>query len=303
MLCVLSLMADIKQLKIKIHSTKSIKKITNAMEIISTIKLQKIKKKADHLKEYMTTFLWMLSSIDSYKSLFTKPSKQSTKRHLAVLVSSEKWLCGSLNTLLFKQFHKKYEHQQSHVAVYAIGKKAKEFCIRRWYTVIGSMSLTDIFDSDDLSDMYELVNGYWKQWIYSDITVWYNYFRNTMKQVPVWFQLFPLSRTSFEEFVKTLEIIVPRVSSKKHTGSMKCEPTRAVIAQKAYDIMMNVILYGAILHNKTGEFAARMMAMKWAKDNATTIISDLTLAYNKARQDAITKEVLEIVSAKAVIEA
>ena len=65
---------------------------------------------------------------------------------------------------------------------------------------------------------------------------------------------------------------------------------------------MNVIVYGAVLHNKTGEFAARMLAMKGAKDNATTIISDLTLVYNKARQDAITKEVLEIVSAKAVLD-
>lgn len=83
---------------------------------------------------------------------------------------------------------------------------------------------------------------------------------------------------------------------------MKLEPTKQVIVKKAYDIMMNVIVYGAVLHNKTGEFAARMLAMKWAKDNATTIIDDLTLAYNKARQDAITKEVLEIVSAKAVIE-
>jgi F-type H+-transporting ATPase subunit gamma len=66
--------------------------------------------------------------------------------------------------------------------------------------------------------------------------------------------------------------------------------------------MMNVIVYGSVLHNKTGEFASRMLAMKWAKDNASNIIDNLTLAYNKARQDAITKEVLEIVSAKAVLD-
>jgi F-type H+-transporting ATPase subunit gamma len=83
---------------------------------------------------------------------------------------------------------------------------------------------------------------------------------------------------------------------------MKLEPNKETIVAKAYDIMMNVIVYWSVLHNKTGEFASRMLAMKWAKDNATNIISDLTLAYNKARQDAITKEVLEIVSAKAVIE-
>ena len=83
---------------------------------------------------------------------------------------------------------------------------------------------------------------------------------------------------------------------------MKLEPNQGTIVKKSYDIMMNVIIYGAVLHNKTGEFAARMLAMKWAKDNASNIIDDLTLAYNKARQDAITKEVLEIVSAKAVLD-
>ena len=83
---------------------------------------------------------------------------------------------------------------------------------------------------------------------------------------------------------------------------MKLEPNQNTIVKQSYDIMMNVIVYGAVLHNKTWEFAARMLAMKWAKDNASNIIDDLTLAYNKARQDAITKEVLEIVSAKAVLD-
>jgi F-type H+-transporting ATPase subunit gamma len=67
-------------------------------------------------------------------------------------------------------------------------------------------------------------------------------------------------------------------------------------------MIINYAVYGAVLHNKTGEFAARMLAMKWAKDNASTIIDDTTLLYNKARQDAITQEVSEIVSAKAVID-
>ena len=102
--------------------------------------------------------------------------------------------------------------------------------------------------------------------------------------------------------MKTLDITLSPQKIERNTHYMKLEPSKSVILKKSYDIMMNVIVYGAILHNKTGEFAARMLAMKGAKDNASTIIEDLTLAYNKARQDAITKEVLEIVSAKTVIE-
>jgi F-type H+-transporting ATPase subunit gamma len=123
-------MADIKQLKIKIQSTKNIKKITNAMEVISTIKLQKVKKSADNLREYMNTFLGMLSSINAYTDIFPQPSSQAT-RQFAILISSEKGLCGSLNTMLFKQFALEYDDNKENIDVYVVGKKAKEYCTRR----------------------------------------------------------------------------------------------------------------------------------------------------------------------------
>lgn len=296
-------MADIKQLKIKIHSTKNIKKITNAMEVISTIKLQKVKKKTEHLREYMNGFLGMLSSIENYTSLFPQAKQSPQPRELVILVSSEKWLCGSLNTILFKQFHLHYADKKETLDVFTIGKKAREFCARRGYHTVGTLSLRDTIESDDLLPLNELIDNARKSAHYTTIKVRYNYFKNTMKQIPVGFQLFPLSSDWFQEFMTYLDIALPQQKkSLSQDEDIWLEPNKAAIVTKAYDIMMNVIVYGAVLHNKTGEFAARMLAMKWAKDNATTIISDLTLAYNKARQDAITKEVLEIVSAKAVIE-
>ena len=294
-------MADIKQLKIKIASTKNIKKITSAMEVISTIKLQKVKKNAEHLREYMNTFLGMLSSVNAYTDIFPQPSDQA-KRKLAILISSEKGLCGSLNTSLFKQFENEYADHKEELDVYVIGKKGREFCTRRGYHVVATSSLHDIFTAKDLGELYAFLSQAQKNGKYMEIRVWYNFFKNTMKQIPAGFQLFPLSSEKFGEFMDTLEIKIPKPEQVRNTNYMKLEPTKQAIVKKAYDIMMNVIVYGAVLHNKTGEFAARMLAMKWAKDNATTIIDDLTLAYNKARQDAITKEVLEIVSAKAVIE-
>lgn len=294
-------MADIKQLKIKIASTKNIKKITSAMEVISTIKLQKVKKNAEHLREYMNTFLGMLSSVNAYTDIFPQPSDQA-KRKLAILISSEKGLCGSLNTSLFKQFENEYADHKEELDVYVVGKKGREFCARRGYHVVATSSLHDIFTAKDLSELYAFLSQAQKNGKYMEIRVWYNFFKNTMKQIPAGFQLSPLSSEKFSEFMDTLEIKIPKPEQVRNTNYMKLEPTKQAIVKKAYDIMMNVIVYGAVLHNKTGEFAARMLAMKWAKDNATTIIDDLTLAYNKARQDAITKEVLEIVSAKAVIE-
>ena len=92
------------------------------MEVISTIKFQKVKKSAEHLREYMNTFLGMLSSIHAYTDLFPQSSISAT-RQLAVLVSSEKGLCGSLNSLLFKQFDAEYESHKENLDVYVVGKK------------------------------------------------------------------------------------------------------------------------------------------------------------------------------------
>lgn len=272
------------------------------MEVIATIKLQKVKKSAEHLREYMNTFLGMLSSIQLYTDLFPSVEPQA-RRQLAIVITSEKGLCGSLNTTLLKQFAWAY-NDISNLDVYVIGKKGKEYCTRRGYTIIWSNHLSDTFISDDLQELYDFLEQAQKSGTYKEIKVWYNFFKNTMKQIPAGFQLFPLSTDRFHEFMESLEIILPERQSTRTTPSkyMKLEPDRETILDKAYDIMRNVIIYGAVLHNKTWEFAARMLAMKGAKDNATTIIDDLTLAYNKARQDAITKEVLEIVSAKAVLD-
>ena len=254
-------MADIKQLKIKIASTKNIKKITSAMEVISTIKLQKVKKNAEHLREYMNTFLGMLSSVNAYTDIFPQPSDQA-KRKLAILISSEKGLCGSLNTSLFKQFENEYADHKEELDVYVIGKKGREFCTRRGYHVVATSSLHDIFTAKDLGELYAFLSQAQKNGKYMEIRVWYNFFKNTMKQIPAGFQLFPLSSEKFGEFMDTLEIKIPKPEQVRNTNYMKLEPTKQAIVKKAYDIMMNVIVYGAVLHNKTGEFAARMLAMK-----------------------------------------
>lgn len=271
------------------------------MEVISTIKFQKVKKSAENLREYMNTFLGMLAAMNTYTDIFPQPSQKAT-RQFAVLVSSEKGLCGSLNTILFKQFDLEYDAVKDNLDVYVIGKKGVEFCTRRGYTIVGKTHLSDTFSSSDLSELYAVLSQAQTAESYKEIKVWYNFFKNTMKQIPAGFQLFPLSSEKFIEFMDVLEIKIPKPEVNRHTHYMKLEPSKATIIKKAYDIMMNVIVYGAVLHNKTGEFAARMLAMKGAKDNASGIIDDLTLAYNKARQDAITKEVLEIVSAKAVLD-
>ena len=92
----------------------------------------------------MNTFLGMLSSVNAYTDIFPQPSDQA-KRKLAILISSEKGLCGSLNTSLFKQFESEYANHKDELDVYVIGKKGREFCARRGYSVVATHSLSDIF--------------------------------------------------------------------------------------------------------------------------------------------------------------
>ena len=143
-----------------------------------------------------------------------------------------------------------------------IGKKGREFCARRGYHVVATSSLHDIFTAKDLGELYTFLSQAQKNGKYMEIRVWYNFFKNTMKQIPAGFQLSPLSSEKFSEFMDTLEIKIPKPEQVRNTNYMKLEPTKQAIVKKAYDIMMNVIVYGAVLHNKTGEFAARMLAMK-----------------------------------------
>lgn len=294
-------MADIKQIKTKIGSTQSIQKITGAMEIISTLKFQKMKKSAEDLREYMNSILWIISSVNAYVDLFAQPHPEA-KRELAILISTEKGLCGSLNTMLFKAFDEHYKNDKSDLDVFVVGKKAVEYCRHHGYKVVGSMHLKDEIASRDLGALYDFIESSLQSDMYRSIRLWYNFFQNTMKQVPAWFQLFPLSATSFESFMAQLEIEIPQANTDDLRKDMVLEPNRHQLLGSMQDMLMNVVIYGAVLHNKTWEHAARMLAMKAAKDNAIEIVEDLTLNYNKARQDAITQEVLEIVSAKAVLD-
>lgn len=294
-------MPNIKQLKTKIQSTKGIKKITNAMEIISTIKLQKTKKQTEWLREYTNSFLDIIADISHIDNIFPKPS-HSSNQQLAILISSDKWLCGSLNTNIFKKFNQDFADKRDILTVFAIGKKSYEFCNKNWYNVWNYINLSDNFTESDLHILYQYISDNTQN--FANIYIYYNYFKNIIKQIPTRFQLHPMNIDNFEQFAQELQIewFWKDTKNKNLWADIWYEPGKAPIIQKIYKIINEVIIYWCILQNKTWEFASRMLAMKWAKDNATNIVDNLTSEYNKARQEAITKEVLEIVSAKAVIE-
>ena len=305
-------MADTKQLKSKLQATTNINKITNALEIFSTIKLQKTKKSAIHIRECMLALVDLLAQIDDEGTLFAHPNLKDTEKELVVVIWSDKGLCGSLNTTLFKKIHATFEEKKDNIDLYIIGKKTKEYFSRRKYSITWETFLRDDVSLEKCNDVLMYIQEKMTLESYKKIYICYNIFKNTMKYIPVIFSLFPLNAWNFNIFLEGLKeenlwlewystspwTLGTTLEKKMET---KMEPSKEIIKDVIRSMVMRYIVYGSLLQNKTCEFAARMIAMKWAKDNATEQINTLTIAYNKARQDSTTKEIIEIAGAKAII--
>ena len=294
-------MANAKAIKAKIKSIWNIQKITSALEIVSTVKLQKVKDTADNFKQYMTEFLYILDMVNLWKIIW-KNQDIKTEKELIVVVSTEKGLCGALNSKLFKSIYEQTEWNKNNIDVFCIGKKALEFFTRSWYNIIWVSNLKDNFQESDLNDLRWIVSKSIDENKYGKITVYYNYFKNTMTQIPTWIQVFPLERENFEDFAKTIELDISNITIDDYNDDIIIEPSESDYYEFVYKKFISDMIYGSVLQNKAGEHASRMIAMKNAKDNSIDIQKNLKITYNKQRQAAVTQEISEIVGAKAAME-
>lgn len=294
-------MANLRVIKGKIKAVKNIKKITRALEIVSTVKLQKIKKQTDQFKVFFEEFLAVLYGVSQYVDLFCPEKINLKKKELLIVVSTEKWLCGSMNSKLFKDIYNKYENKKDSVEIFCIGKKAVEYFSRMGFSIVGTNSVVDNFTQKDLTVVNTFVKKAIQEDTYCNITIFFNYFKNSITQFPVWFWAYPLNKESFESFLWQIwiENIRTAPAIKK---DLVIEPNPRVYKQLILTQLINYMILAAVLQNKAGEHASRMIAMKNATDNSNTLITTLTLSFNKARQANITQEISEIVSAKIAIE-
>ncbi len=136
---------------------------------------------------------------------------------------------------------------------------------------------------------------------YKEIKLYFNYFKNTMTQIPTKSQIYPVTQASFEKLLTELEISYT-APARMDNKDLLVEPDAPTYLKELKRQIRNYAIASAVIQNKTGEHAARMIAMKSAKDNASGFVKSLTLSYNKARQGSITQEISEIVSAKIAIE-
>lgn len=292
-------MAAGKELRTKIKSVENTKKITKAMEMISVSKMRKAQERMRAARPYSTKIRDIATNLGAanpeYVHSFMKTN--DAKKVGLIVVTTDKGLCGGLNTNLLRQVTGKLRETQAAgqtVQAVAIGSKGLGFLNRVGAQVVSHV--THLGDRPHLDKLIGpvkvLLDAYAKGEI-SAVHLCYNKFVSTMKQEPVVEQLLPLSAAKMEAESKA--------EGSNHAWDYIYEPDAQTVIDELLVRYVEALVFQALAENMASEHAARMVAMKAATDNAGNVIAELKLVYNKTRQAAITKELSEIVSGAAAI--
>ncbi|MCF6319718.1 MAG: F0F1 ATP synthase subunit gamma [Proteobacteria bacterium] len=286
-------MAVGREIVTKIKSVQSTKKVTSALEMVSASKIKKAKDQMLQARPYakqMQTIIGHLAHASpEYRHPFMK--KREVKRVGYVVLSTDRGLCGGLNTNLFKKCvadMKAWQDKGVKVEVVTIGNKASTFFKK--IDVELKASISSLGDKPELTKLIGVVKVMLEAFSGEKIdrlNLVFNDFVNSIVQKPTVQQLLPLEAIDDESIKKNFDYLY--------------EPDAEEVIQFVLGRYIESLVYQGVLENLASEHSARMVAMKSATDNATDLIKELQLIYNKARQAAITQEISEIVGGAAAV--
>ena len=286
-------MAGGKEIKSKIASVKNTQKITSAMEMVAASKMRKAQDGMSASRPYAENIRNVIGHIALGNLEYRHPylEEREVKRVGYIVVSTDRGLCGGLNTNLFKRVladAAKWQQQDAEVEFAVVGSKATGFFNSMGAKVTAQVS--GLGDSPSLTDLVGsvkvMLNAYDSGEI-DKLFIVYNKFVNTMTQKPTIDQLLPLPKSDDEAI--------------KHRWDYIYEPDAQVLLDQLLVRYVESQVYQGVVENIACEQASRMIAMKSATDNAGDLIDDLQLVYNKARQASITQELGEIVAGASAV--
>ena len=293
-------MAGTKEIKRRIKSVKSTKKITKAMELVSASKMKRAISATLASRAYAGYSWEVLQSLSSYIEETTNPLLQTrpVQKTLVILITSNRSLCGGYNSQITRKTPSYLrEHEGESIDFVSIGSKGESSLRRIGQNIVASFN--NLSDKPKLSDIYPIANfaiDLYKEAKYDKIVVAYTDFVSGLTQIPRIHTLLPVQK---EELKQEIE------EAKNHTSQSKTDYT----FEPSYEVLMSMIvekiarmrIYQMILESTASEHSARMLAMKNASDAAGEMIDELTLAFNKARQGSITQEISEISAGMASV--
>ncbi|ARK32743.1 ATP synthase F1 subunit gamma [Halalkalibacter krulwichiae] len=285
-------MASMREIKGRITSTKKTKQITKAMQMVSAAKLNRAQTNAQSFLPYTEKIREVVASIASSSTEVSHPmlEERPVKKTGYIVITSDRGLAGGYNASLTRSLLTTIQQRHKSPDEYGIvvmGRIGRDLFKKRNLPIIQEITgLSDQPEFNDIKNIARTTVEMFADGVFDELYVWYNHFVSPLTQEVTEQKLLPL--TDIGEGTKTT--------------TYEYEPSEQAILERLLPQYAESLIYGALLDAKASEFGARMTAMSAATDNATALIDDLTLVYNRARQAAITQEITEIVGGAAALE-
>lgn len=289
-------MPSTKEIRGRIKSVKNTRQITKAMELVAASKMKKAQQNASSGQPYAALLAEVLANVSGRIDGIEHPffEEREVKKRGILVVSTDRGLCGPLNSNVFRELMK----VKNDAKFVTIGRKAVQFVSRNKLDLLAEFSVPDEVPYLQVKQIVEFMIEKYKAGEIDTVEILYPRFVNTLVQEASFGKLLPIS--NLDDMInglrgKDAEPYQESLDDRK----LKFEPDPEAILSSLLPLFVNREAHQAILSARASEHSARMVAMKTAKDNASSLLDSLTLQYNKARQAAITQEILEIAAATA----
>lgn len=292
-------MANLKEVRTRITSVSSTQQITSAMKMVSAAKFRRAQNAIIGMRPYAAKLQEIISDIDVEDGVTTPYHEtRQVKNVLLVVVTSNKGLCGAFNSNVIKQASARLNYYVSQsqaptVKMITLGKRGSEFFAKQQGLVAAQYD--DLLDNpsfDSIVELCEKIMAAFCDKTYDLVEVIYNQFKNSLTQILSTEQMLPIITTGTGQSGSTTE----------RRNDYIYEPGKEQILREMIPMTLRANFYRVILDSLASEHGARMTAMQKATDNATELLKELKLSYNKARQAAITNEIIEIVSGSEALK-
>lgn len=281
-----------REIRRRIKSVKSTQQITRAMQMVAAVKLNRVRSLAENSRPYVErlgTLMRIIRSSEQAALAIDYPVFRTTEgaRLLLIAITSDRGLCGTFNINMINAVEQFLESKkEKQITIFAVGKKGYDALLHKGYSIEKYFPVpTGAALSADLRTINTLINEYFSAQSVDEVHICYTRFVNVLRHEPTQLKLLPLSPLSEEE--------------KKHLikGEIDflMEPSFQELALSLIPQYIESEIYHCLIESLTSEYAARMVSMRNATDNADDMIKALTLTYNKARQASITRELIDII--------
>ena len=276
-------MANLKEIRNRISSVSSTMQITSAMKMVSAAKLKKAQDAITAMRPYsdkLTQMLVDLSTSIDFENIYLKPRKVNNK--LVICITSNRGLCGAFNSNVIKRCSELAASSSEKVSFFCIGKKGSDILSKNFDVIETNNDIFDELSFENISLIGDLLMNKFLSKEFDKIEIVYNKFKNAATQIVTLEQFLPIENKNSED-------------DQKDSSDYIFEPSQIEIISELIPKSLKTQLYKSVRDSYASEHGARMTAMHKATDNATELRDQLKLTYNKARQAAITNEILEIV--------